>query len=315
MPRRRQPPILFLAATTLLVVVCAIALGLLLGGDGDPDVTTTAVVAHAGAAVHDGHGSQPAAHALEPTPGAPRGDVVEGPAARRLAVPILMYHVLGTPAAGASLPELWVSKARFAEQLAGLHEAGYEAVTLHAVLHAWEHGSPLPKHPVVLSFDDGYLSHATVAAPAMRKYGWPGVVNVTTHNLGPDGLPRHLAQAMAKAGWEFDSHTLTHPDLREVSDAQLKDELRGSRREIRALTGTTPEFFCYPAGKYDEHVEAAVKAAGYAGATTVEPGIARRSDDPFQLPRVRITNADTGSTLVARLRSGAASAGNGPAGG
>ncbi len=129
----------------------------------------------------------------------------------------------------------------------------------------------------------------------MRRFGWPGVVNVTTHNLGPDGLPRHLAQAMAEDGWEFDSHTLTHPDLREVADDQLEDELVGSRREIRALTGTTPEFFCYPAGKYDAHVEAAVKAAGYHGATTVEPGIARRGDDPFQLPRVRITTRTPGA--------------------
>ncbi len=47
---------------------------------------------------------------------------------------------------------------------------------------------------------------------------------------------------------------------------------------------------------------AAVKAAGYAGATTVEPGVARRSDRPFELPRVRVTNADGGAALVQRLR-------------
>lgn len=233
--------------------------------------------------------------------------MVEGAAARRMAVPILMYHVLGTPPAGTGLPELWVSKARLTEQIGALSKAGYQGVTLKAVWNAWTKGTPLPKKPVVFSFDDGYFSQAQIAAPALRKVGWPGVLNLAVRDLGPDGLPRHLAQQMVdRDGWEVDSHTLTHPDLRTVSAAQLKQELVGSRTKIRELLGVTPQFFCYPAGKYDATVEAAVKAAGYDAATTVDPGIAKRADDPFALPRVRITNADTGTALVQRLESGAA---------
>lgn len=227
---------------------------------------------------------------------------MRGSAARRTAVPILMYHVLGTPPASAPLPELWVSKARFREQMAALSEAGYQAVTLKAVFAGWKTGGPLPRKPVVVSFDDGYLSHATVAAPTLRRYGWPGVLNLAVQDLGADGLPRHLAQEMVREGWEFDSHTLTHPDLRTIGDAQLRTELVGSRQRIKQLLGVEPRFFCYPAGKYDARVIAAVKAAGYAGATTVEPGVARRSDRPFELPRVRVTNADGGASLVQRLR-------------
>ena len=299
--QRRERPTVFLVGLGLIVVVCAVAVGTLLahGRSSTPSTTPSPAAVAGDEASHSTATVEHASASPKPASSVP---VVQGAAARRLGVPILMYHVLGTPASGAALPELWVSKARFKEQLAALSKAGYQAVTLKAVFGAWQHGGPLPEKSVVISFDDGYLSHATVAAPAMRAYGWPGVVNVTTHNLGPDGLPRHLVQAMAKAGWEFDSHTLTHPDLRTVSDAQLKAELVDSRKEIGALTGTTPEFFCYPAGKYDDHVEAAVKAAGYEGATTVEPGVAHRADDPFQLPRVRVTNADSGSTLVQRLR-------------
>ncbi len=228
--------------------------------------------------------------------------VVRGAAARRTPVPILMYHVLGTPPAGAPLTELWVTKARFREQMAALSKAGYQAVTLKAVWAGWTEGGPLPRKPVVVSFDDGYLSHATVAAPTMRRYGWPGVVNLAVRNLGADGLPRHLAQEMIKEGWEFDSHTLTHPDLRTIDAAQLREELAGSRRRIEQLLGVRPRFFCYPAGKYDARVIAAVKAAGYEAATTVEPGVARSSDAAMELPRVRITNADSGAALVQRLR-------------
>ena len=104
-------------------------------------------------------------------------------------------------------------------------------------------------------------------------------------------------------GWEIDSHTLTHPDLTTLDDAQLRTELVGSRQRIKTLFGEAPQFFCYPAGKYDAHVEAAVRAAGYRGATTELPGAARRSDDPYALPRLRITNADTGAALVRRLQA------------
>jgi peptidoglycan/xylan/chitin deacetylase (PgdA/CDA1 family) len=293
-PARRRRPLVFPAALAVLVAVSAAAVGTLLAGSDRPEPPQPTVAA---ASDHAAHPATPAA-----SPSATRSiAVVRGAAARRSAVPILMYHVLGDPPASAPLPELWVSKAKFAAQVRALAAAGYQAVTLKAVFGAWQHGGPLPKRPVVFSFDDGYLSQATIAEPILRRRGWPGVVNVTVHNLGPNGLPRHLAQDMAKSGWEIDSHTLTHPDLRTISAAQLRKELVESRKQLAALTGTAPEFFCYPAGKYDARVEAAVKAAGYIGATTVEPGLARRSADPFQLPRLRITNADSGSALVQRI--------------
>lgn len=295
---RRRSPVLSLAAAALLVAVGGVAAGVVLAG-GDEDTPPPREPA---ATSRPASGARPADRATR-APAPPSIDVVRGAAARRTAVPILMYHVLGTPPASAPLPELWVSKARFREQMAALSRAGYQAITLKAAFAGWTEGGPLPRKPVVVSFDDGYLSHATVAAPTMRQYGWPGVINLAVQDLGPDGLPRHLAQEMVADGWEFDSHTLTHPDLRTVDDDRLREELVGSRRRIKQLLGVAPRFFCYPAGKYDERVAAAVKAAGYDGATTVEPGIARGSDAPYELPRVRITNADSGAGLVQRLRA------------
>ena len=49
-------------------------------------------------------------------------------------------------------------------------------------------------------------------------------------------------------------------------------------------------------------MQAATKAAGYKAAVTVDEGIARRSDDPFALKRVRVNASDTAVTLLARLR-------------
>jgi peptidoglycan/xylan/chitin deacetylase (PgdA/CDA1 family) len=75
-----------------------------------------------------------------------------------------------------------------------------------------------------------------------------------------------------------------------------------SRREIRKRFGAKADFFAYPAGRYDDRVEAATKAAGYKAAVTVDEGIARGRDDPFALKRVRVNASDTAVTLLAKLR-------------
>lgn len=226
---------------------------------------------------------------------------VQGAAARRMNVPILMYHVVSAAPAGTPNPELWVAQDTFAAEMRALRKAGYHAVTLRQAFDAWQHGGPLPRKPVVVSFDDGYLSQYTHARPVLRKLGWPGVLNLELRNLGKDGITEREVRVLMGDGWELDSHTLTHPDLTTVSEAQLRDELVDSRKQIRRTFGSkTAEFFCYPAGRYDARVVAAVRAAGYRGATTVDEGLGTRAE-PFTLKRVRVNASDTPETLLGRL--------------
>jgi len=216
-------------------------------------------------------------------------------------IPILMYHVVSAPPSGTPNAELWVGQDRFASEMRALRKAGYWGITLRQAFDAWQHGGPLPKHPVVVSFDDGYLSQYTHARPVLKRLGWPGVLNLELRNLGAKGITEHQVRGLMADGWEVDSHTLTHPDLTTVSDAQLQRELAGSRRALRRRFGTrVAEFFCYPAGRYDAHVVAAVRAAGYRGATTVDEGLGERGE-PFTLRRVRVNGSDTAASLLARL--------------
>jgi peptidoglycan/xylan/chitin deacetylase (PgdA/CDA1 family) len=227
---------------------------------------------------------------------------VRGAAARRMHIPILMYHVVSAPPAGTVNAELWVAGSRFASEMRALRKAGYWAITLRQAFDAWQHGGPLPRHPVVVSFDDGYLSQYTHARPVLAKLGWPGVLNLELRNLGAKGITEHEVRGLMADGWEIDSHTLTHPDLTTVGDARLRQELVGSRRELRRRFGSrAAEFFCYPAGRYDARVVAAVRAAGYRGATTVDEGLGERGE-PFTLKRVRVNGSDTPASVLARLR-------------
>ncbi len=213
-----------------------------------------------------------------------------------------MYHVVGTPRADTAYPDLWVTPADFKEQVAALRDAGYVGVTLGEVWDAWHGQGRLPARPVVLSFDDGDLSHVMNAAPVLEQAGWPGVLNLTVDHLGPKGLPNWGARRLLRDGWAIDSHTVSHADLTTLAPDALRRELAGSRAQIREKLGVTPRFFCYPAGRNNETVRAAVRAAGYDAATTVEPGLASKQDDPMLLPRVRVQPGTSGSQLLEMAR-------------
>ena len=287
-----------------LVALAAVA-PLVTGCGSSSKGATAATGAHTTAAVvAAAHHARKAASKPKPATGSYRGPV-----------PILMYHVIGTPPPGAPYPSLFVSWRLFAEQMFALHQAGYHGVTLGQVWGAWHGGAGLPRHAVVVSFDDGYQGQATRAAKTLHALGWPGVLNLKVGNIGVAGdLNRTEVRRMIAAGWELDAHTITHPDLTTLSPSRLRYEVAGSRSELRRMFDAPVEFFCYPSGRYNATVEAAVKAAGFEAATTTQPGLAHPGGDPFALNRIRVDGGESPATVLASIRSGGAGVSAGPGG-
>jgi peptidoglycan/xylan/chitin deacetylase (PgdA/CDA1 family) len=216
-------------------------------------------------------------------------------------VPIIGYHAIQPPVEASAFPELFVPQADFVEQMKWLDEQGYEAVTLDQVEDAWYASGKLPPKPVVLTFDDGYLSQYVAAFPALEHFHWPGVLNLVAE--GAD-LPDADVEKMLDADqpWELASHTITHADLTTLDSAELKHEVTGSRHALQDRFGVEIDNFCYPAGQYDNAVIRAVKAAGYRGATTENPGLAS-ADAPFALNRIEIHLSDGLDGFVSKLQA------------
>lgn len=217
-------------------------------------------------------------------------------------VPILMYHVIGEPAGEVVYPDLHLSTDDFRSGVRWLRDHGYTAVTLSQVQDAWFDGGRLPRKPIVLSFDDGYLGQYLDAMPILRRAGWAGLLNLKAE--GSD-LSAQQVKKMVSAGWEVASHSITHPDLRNLSGASLTEEIAGSRQLLERELGIKIENFCYPAGMYHDDAIAAVKAAGYRGATTVNSGLAAR-EMPFELNRIRIDRGDGAAALAGKLAAAGA---------
>jgi peptidoglycan/xylan/chitin deacetylase (PgdA/CDA1 family) len=220
----------------------------------------------------------------------------------RKPIPILMYHAISSPPAGTALPELFVKPFTFRAQIKQLAARGYTAITLKQAYDAWESDGLVPEKPIVLSFDDGYRGDYTDAMPILKERNWPGVLNLEVGNLEDGELTDEMVEEMIDAGWEVDSHTISHLDLTGIKGKDLRREVAGSRELLSDRFGVPVDFFCYPAGRFDGSTVAEVEAAGYLGATTTEPGLAAR-DQLFRLRRIRINGEDGVRGMTQKLRA------------
>ena len=95
------------------------------------------------------------------------------------------------------------------------------------------------------------------------------------------------------AGMRFGPHTVTHPILARVSDAQAKYEIEESWTRLSREVARPVPIFCYPNGTRDDFGPrefATIHGLGLLGAVTAEPGYAsvrdlREPDGAFQVPR------------------------------
>lgn len=212
-------------------------------------------------------------------------------------VPILMYHaVTHTPAP--SIRALSVSPDAFANQMRLLAERGVTPVTTARLAAAWRGGLPLPRRPVLITFDDGYQGVHRHALPVLRELGFAATVYVTTgwlrgrHEIVGAALDTMLdweeVHEMAAAGAEIGGHTHSHPQLDQLSHSALAYEVERCREIIAERLGSPPESFAYPYGYSNRRVRQAVRAAGFTQSVAVGNALANPRQGPLALRRVTV---------------------------
>lgn len=219
-------------------------------------------------------------------------------------VPILMYHRVADPRPITSAGEraLNVAPEDFTAQMDWLKGQGYTTITQSQLYVALAGGTPLPKKPVLLTFDDGYIDISKTVLPILRQRTMVATAYVITSRVtGPDRafMTFKALKRIEAGGIEVGSHTDTHPDLTALSDSALRKELAGSRRILEKGLGHPVQWLCYPAGRHDARVEAMARETGYVTAVTTEPGVTHSAARPYALSRVRVSN----TTGVAGLRA------------
>ena len=98
-------------------------------------------------------------------------------------VPVLMYHSIasGTPR---TFRRFAVDPDEFATQMTDLGGAGYCPVTVAELAASRTSGRPLPRHPVVITFDDVYADFYSAALPVPREHNFSATLYAPTGYVG-----------------------------------------------------------------------------------------------------------------------------------
>lgn len=175
---------------------------------------------------------------------------------------------------------------------------------------------------VLLTFDDGLANCYEQVLPILTEFQAPAIIFVATRPVAQPEvrLPHLILQMREQWGHEaavpeelvrewyaslrpeelsacarsplitVGSHSVSHPSLVLCSGDRLQFELEASRRFLEEISGKPVNFFAYPLGHYDRRVAAAVRAAGYQAAFSLNSrdlGLGA-----YEIPRVEIYSAD-----------------------
>ncbi len=221
--------------------------------------------------------------------------------ARRLAryreIPVLTYHRVVTEAPTDSKFRVFVTRDELDDQLAHLRKRGFTTVTFKDLLT-----DPLPKRPVILTFDDGYEDNHSNLLPLLEKHDARAVIfalgdrNIRTNAWDlPAGEPEaplmddaQLRTCHGSGRIEIGSHGLRHRHLPALTPDELHEELVASRLRLSELLGTDVVSFAYPYGDLGDRETQAVRAAGYRFGVATVSGPVRLADDLYRIRRATI---------------------------
>jgi peptidoglycan/xylan/chitin deacetylase (PgdA/CDA1 family) len=219
-------------------------------------------------------------------------------------VPILTYHRIGPEPRGPAITDaLTVPTADFAAQMHWLRYAGFTAVTQLQLLNALEYRAPLPRRPIVITFDDGYRDVLWNAAPILHRLRMPATAYVITARISgadPSFLTWRELRQLERYGVAIGSHTEHHVELTHVPPDLAFAELVGSRQVLERRLGRPVRWLSYPAGAVDPQVVRLARRAGYELAVTTRAGDRQDGRRPLELQRIEIVD---GASLQALLKS------------
>lgn len=238
-------------------------------------------------------------------------DAGSSPARR---IPVLLYHSVG-PHRRYVNP--WtVSAKRFETHVAFMAALGYKGIRPSDWLAWTRDGTPLPKKPVLVTFDDAYADLTVYALPVLQRYGFTATVFVPsalvggTSTLTEGGGCRGQAvmttaqiREWARSGIEFGAHSRTHAKLPMLTEQQLADEVDGSKAELSDILDGTVASFAYPHGLVSEAVRDAARRS-FTLAFTTEEGLNSEATDPHMMRRTQVGWNDSVMDIAFRLRFG-----------
>ena len=249
-------------------------------------------------------------------------------------VPVLMWHNLAEESSG----DMTISVDTFRAQIEALHEAGFKTVSLQQLYDYVHFGMELPEKPIVLTFDDGYLSNYEYAYPILQEYGMQATIFAIGVSVGKDtykdtdhAMTPHFgadeAREMVDSGLiSVQSHTFDmhqwppfedgNAQVRETLlpfdgeadadyEAAVEADFAESRELLESITGQPVNALAFPEWAYVTLTQDALRSAGveltFTTVRAVNTVVKGLPQSLCAMPRFGMTESTDMTALVAEL--------------
>lgn len=244
-------------------------------------------------------------------------------------IPVLMYHHLAENINNTTV----ISPHNFENQMRILKAEGYHAISAQELYDYFNNAIKLPEKPVMITFDDGYLSNYEKAYPILKKYDMHAEIFIIasrivhTKNVYPNEI--------AKMNWDqlnemqdyitIQSHTWdlhyklpskngrlngaiygpSYLNGQLESQQQFEERVRNdflySRQIIKEKLGYEPIAISYPYGNQSPATIQIANEAGFKMGFVIQNKSVKMGDELFMLSRITVNGNDTGAELIRKI--------------
>jgi len=232
-------------------------------------------------------------------------------------LPILMYHEVKYNHTGKDT----ITPYEFESDLKYLKKNGFTTIGMSDLISYVYDDKPLPKNPIILSFDDGYLNNYYYVYPLLKKYNARIVLSVIGRdtdnftkspdkNLDYSHMTWGQINEMIQSGHvDIQNHTY---NLHKITckrygcqrnkgeslshyEQILTEDLGKLQQEIQENTGIAPNTFAYPYGQVSEESVPIIKKLGFKASLSCLYGIniiTRDKEELYGLRRICRSHGD-----------------------
>ncbi len=190
-------------------------------------------------------------------------------------VPILLYHHITTEEFSHEESVSLISPTDFRLHMTAI-SVNFTPISLRSYYEyvMCNDGSiSLPDNPIIITFDDGYLSNYEIAFPILKELEIPATIFVVTDTVGAvagDGRVNNShftweqAKEMEESGLiEIQSHTVSHEKMTAIDMGEAVRQMRKSKHDIEINLGHECDMIAYPYGEYNGVLKEMARSAGY----------------------------------------------------
>ncbi len=169
------------------------------------------------------------------------------------AIPILLYHGIGTHIRSANLPVTL-----FESQMKSLYDAGYTTITVQELVQMIDKKKPYPPKPIMITFDDARIDSFVNGDPILKKYNMKATMFVPTGEIAnnhPFFADWPMMKFYAKTlRWDMQAHGHQSHSLIPVGKLPQKGNFLTNRKWIEPLLRfeTNSEYNARLDGDYQE---------------------------------------------------------------